>query len=196
MWCNCRGPLTIDKAADIDNALFMARKIIQHVNVLQVEAWFHWQAVQSYAKANKHWGPIRLVFKSPVKTVYLTKSYYAFKHFSYFIRPGAVPLKVSDVCKHTVLATQFGSQLAISLVNQRGTPRLYNILLRGYTCLPGTCTVFRYITSNSTSFLRAKAKTAAVSGTKLKGLFQRSQRVPPFSLVTLVLVGVQSAPII
>lgn len=192
----CRGPLGIAKAADIDNALLMSRKIIQHINVLQVEAWFHWQAIQSYAKQNKHWGPIRLVMKAPVKAVYLTKSYYAFKHFSTFIRPGAMPVTVSPTCKHTVSAVQYGSRLTITLVNQRSPARLYNIYLRGYTCLPAWCSVYRYITTNDTSFMQAVAKTTAVTGSKLKGLFQRSQKVPAFSLVTLVLVGVRSAPII
>jgi len=170
--CECRGPLTIDKAADIDRAtpLLMSRKIIQHMNVMQVEAWFHWQAVQSYAKANKHWGPIRLVFKAPVKTVSVTKSYYAFKHFSTFIRPGAVPVTVSPTCKHTVSAVQFGRRLTITLVNQRGAGATLQHLPSEVTrAAPQHAPFSRYLTTNSTSFTQAVVKATGRHGRKVEG---------------------------
>lgn len=184
--CVCvlvQGPLGVNQGSDIDVGLLLARKITQHVNVLGSEAWLLWQAAHSM---NRFWGPLRLSWKNPLKTIYVSRQYFTFLHYTKFVRPGVYPLAVSSKCLQTVLAVYDWRipRVVVNVVNQRFRKKYLRIALQGFKCArKGGCLVDVYRTSATESFRQL--------GRGYRTRVLRRQAVPPFSLTTFVIRGAQ-----
>ena len=81
-WCEL--PLKIDSKT-IDSGIYMANIIIQDLSLMNAVSWSSWTAVN---------GDGLLDFIDGELTLY--NRYYAFKHFSHFIHPGAVRIELRD----------------------------------------------------------------------------------------------------
>lgn len=81
-WCEL--PLTIDSTT-IDSGLYMANIIVQDLNCMNAVSWQSWTAVN---------GDGLMEIKDGELIIY--NRYYAYKHFSNFIKPGMVRVGVFD----------------------------------------------------------------------------------------------------
>lgn len=71
---------------DMSGALELAENITLHLNEMGAVGWVYWQAVENELLNHNH-GLIHAEFEGE-ENYYLTKQYYAFAHYSKFIRPG------------------------------------------------------------------------------------------------------------
>ena len=118
-WCEL--PLTIDSTT-IDSGLYMANIIIQDLNLMNAVSWQSWTAVN---------GDGLMEIKDGKLVIY--SRYYAYKHFSNFIRQGMVRVDVMDSLEDNskVASTAFtdGEKTVTVLVNNSENPQ--NIRLYG-----------------------------------------------------------------
>ncbi len=106
-WCEL--PLTIDSTT-IDSGLYMANIIIQDFNLMNAVSWQSWTAVN---------GDGLMEIKNGELVIY--SRYYAYKHFSNFIKEGMVRIDVMDSFESSskVASTAFtdGEKTVLVLVN-------------------------------------------------------------------------------
>lgn len=106
-WCEL--PLTIDSTT-IDSGLYMANIMIQDLNLLGAVSWQSWTAVN---------GDGLMEFKDGELVIY--NRYYAYKHFSQFIKNGMIRVDVMDSFegKSQIASTAFSGdgKTVIVLVN-------------------------------------------------------------------------------
>ncbi len=108
-WCEL--PLKIDSNT-VDSGLYMANIIIQDLSLLNAVSWSSWTAVNGDGLMEFIDGNLQLYYR-----------YYAFMHFSKFIRPGATRIDILDSVdnKDTEhIAFSDGNQTVIVLVNNSG----------------------------------------------------------------------------
>lgn len=112
-WCEL--PLTIDSTT-IDSGLYMANIMVQDLNLLNVVSWQSWTAVN---------GDGLMELKNGETVLY--NRYYAYKHFSNFIKKGMVRVDVMDSFgeKSRLASTAFkgDGETVIVLVNNAGTKK-------------------------------------------------------------------------
>lgn len=83
LWQSETGPLNT-KLKGFDNFLFMAKRIVTDLNVLQPVAWCDWQYMSG--RFGGVWGLVG--YNESSKTFERTKGYYCRKQFSKYIKPG------------------------------------------------------------------------------------------------------------
>lgn len=87
------------QAQHISNALNLSRTMLLDLNVLQVDAWNIWNAVESQ-EANKaenvSWGLIHATYTAGQEDFYVAKQYYGYGNYTRFVRPGATAVEVGD----------------------------------------------------------------------------------------------------
>ncbi|GJP71451.1 hypothetical protein CLOP_g2285 [Closterium sp. NIES-67] len=132
IWQTEWGPLQIG-GTPLEIGLYMARAIAQHMNILGVEAWYHWLPVQSVNKAN--WGPIQVRWKlfGPIRPK-LTKQFFGMLHFTRWIHKGSYPLHIRNECKHSVVAAYSpkARRLSVTIVNQQSREFRVNLKISGF----------------------------------------------------------------
>lgn len=116
-WCEL--PLTIDSTT-IDSGLYMANIMIQDLNLLGAVSWQSWTAVN---------GDGLMEFKDGELVIY--NRYYAYKHFSQFIKNGMTRVDVMDSFegKSQIASTAFrgDGKTVIVLVNNAETQQVIKI---------------------------------------------------------------------
>ncbi|CAI5983566.1 unnamed protein product [Closterium sp. NIES-65] len=132
IWQTEWGPLHIG-GTPLETAVYMARSIAQHINIMGVEAWYHWLPVQSVNKAN--WGPIQVRWKvfGPIRPK-LTKQFFGMLHFTRWIHRGSYPLFIRNECKHSVVAAYSpkARRLSVTIVNQQSKEFRMNLKISGF----------------------------------------------------------------
>ncbi len=108
-WCEL--PLTIDSTT-IDSGLYMAQVIIDDLNLMNAVSWQSWTAVNGDG----------LMDKKPDGTLTIFNRYYAFKHFTSFIKPGMTRVRIFENMKKdstlkTVAFTGNDNETVIVIVN-------------------------------------------------------------------------------
>ena len=106
-WCEL--PLTIDSTT-VDSGLYMANIIVQDLNLMNAVSWQSWTAVN---------GDGLMELKNGELVIY--SRYYAYKHFSNFIKQGMVRIDVMDSFEgdSNVASTAFtdGEKTVLVLLN-------------------------------------------------------------------------------
>ncbi len=108
-WCEL--PLTIDSKT-IDSGLYMAQVIVDDLNLMNAVSWQSWTAVNGDG----------LMDKNPDGTLTIFNRYYAFKHFTSFIKPGMTRVRIFENMKKdstlkTVAFTGNDNETVIIIVN-------------------------------------------------------------------------------
>ncbi|CAI5470221.1 unnamed protein product [Closterium sp. Yama58-4] len=132
IWQTEWGPLHI-AGTPLEIAVYMARSIAQHINIMGVEAWYHWLPVQSFNRAN--WGPIQAKWKSfgPIRPK-LTKQFFGMLHFTRWIHRGSYPLFIRNECKHSIVAAYSpkARRLSVTIANQQSKEFRVNLKISGF----------------------------------------------------------------
>ncbi|GJP51466.1 hypothetical protein CLOM_g10633 [Closterium sp. NIES-68] len=135
LWQTEWGPVNV-RGSEMQIACLMARTIIQHVNLMGVEAWYHWLALQQPNPSG--WGLIwqGFSYREPFRPV-VTKQFWAMLHFTRWMPPGSLPILVRSECQHTVLAvySPVKHTLAVTVVNQEKRARNLAVQISGYHLL-------------------------------------------------------------
>ena len=111
------GPLNYEGLSDLGVALTMALKIILDMNVMRVVAWSYWLAVGA-SSVPPHWGLLSTSYVYG-NNVVLTKNkqYYVMMHFSRWIRPGSLVMRMNTrSCQGGLVVTYNARQNQLVLV--------------------------------------------------------------------------------
>ena len=114
-WCEL--PLKIDSKT-VRSGMYMANIIIQDLSLMNAVSWTSWTAVN---------GDGLMEFTDEGLTVY--SRYYAFMHFSRFIKPGAVRIDTmigDDNGDLACVAFRDGGQIILVIVNNTGEERKFD----------------------------------------------------------------------
>lgn len=108
-WCEL--PLTIDSTT-IDSGLYMAKVIVDDLNLMNAVSWQSWTAVNGDG----------LMDRNADGELILYNRYYAFKHFTSFIKPGMTRVRIFENMKKkstlkTVAFTGDNNETVIVIVN-------------------------------------------------------------------------------
>lgn len=181
VWMSEWGPLSVT-GNELDNAVFTARNIAQHINLLGASVWYYWDVMNH--PNNVSWGAIHqpMFPWSPVRPR-LTRTYWGLLHFTRFIREGAIPLKVPLACASAVVAvySPAGRRVAIVAANQKAEPVTVWVTLRGFvrTGRRRNTEVATYLTSPTLNFTLTGVRS-------WKDLTQRyPMSIPGQSIITL-----------
>jgi O-glycosyl hydrolase len=79
---------------DMNSALELCKNITLHLNEMEAVGWVYWQAVENELLQHNH-GLIHANFEGS-EDYYITKQYYAFAHYSKYIRPGYIILNTEN----------------------------------------------------------------------------------------------------
>ncbi|CAI5955514.1 unnamed protein product [Closterium sp. NIES-64] len=120
VWQSEWGPIDI-YGTDLQLAMYMARTVMEHINIMGVAAWYYWMAVEP----NTHgWGLLR--FKGEcgesvesMKLVF-SKQYYVMKHLTRAVPPESRIVRMVTKCEHGVVAAYSPrhKRLTILVTNQ------------------------------------------------------------------------------
>ncbi len=121
-WCEL--PCSTD-APSIESAMYMANIIAEDLTLLNAVTWQSWVAVAGPAFVDGKNITDGLICEYDNFTRFETcKRYYAFKHFSSFIKPGALRIELADnkgfYSKITSAAFKDGDKIIMVLVNNEG----------------------------------------------------------------------------
>ena len=111
------GPLNYEGLTELGTALLLALKVILDMNVMQVVSWSYWLAIGGSAKP-PHWGLITTPYVYG-KNVVLTKNkqYYTMMHFSRWIRPGSLIMRMdTKSCQGGLVVSYNAKQNQLVLV--------------------------------------------------------------------------------
>lgn len=130
----------------LDAALWLARSINQHVNIMGASAWLIWLAYQNCVDMCSHWGLIQRgedVSKGPR----LQKQFHAMRHYTTWTPAGSVILAPEKACPHCILSSFNPStnQLVVHVVNQQPWDTSLELCFENFK-LPrdqNTCQLFR-----------------------------------------------------
>ncbi|CAI7934393.1 unnamed protein product [Closterium sp. NIES-54] len=132
IWQTEWGPLHIG-GTPLEIAVYMARSIAQHINIMGVEAWYHWLPVQAVNRAN--WGPIQVKWKvfGPIRPK-LTKQFFGMLHFTRWVHRGSYPLFIRNECKHSIVAAYSpkARRLSVTIANQQSKEFRVNLKISGF----------------------------------------------------------------
>ncbi|GJP44570.1 hypothetical protein CLOM_g3949 [Closterium sp. NIES-68] len=156
VWVSEAGP--ISKAGSFwDLSLYVARNVIESVNIMEASAYVIWQAYDLGA----HWSFIRFpsYYRPPydgrMKQPKSNKRFWLFKHFTMLAKPGSKPIRVGARCFHGMSAfyNPGDAQITVFIVNQQADDRRVTLNLEGFkTNVGGSTTVVVRRTSAFTNF--------------------------------------------
>ncbi|GJP54593.1 hypothetical protein CLOM_g13665 [Closterium sp. NIES-68] len=135
VWVSEAGP--IGKSGNSwDVSLYMARNVIETVNIMEASAYVYWQAYD----LGSGWSLIDFPtnynpgFQGAMKTPKPNKRFWMFKHFTMLAKPGSKPLKVGSDCSHGISAfyNPGDNRVTVFLVNQQAKERRVTINLQGF----------------------------------------------------------------
>ncbi len=123
LWQSESGPLNI-KLKGLDNFLFMAKRIVTDLNLMQPVSWCDWQYM-----SGGFGGVWSLVgYKDDNKTFERTKGYYCRKQFSKYIKPGYTIVSNDNENVLTAISPN-KKELVVVIVNQDPTVKQFSIEL-------------------------------------------------------------------
>lgn len=192
-WVTEWGPM-FAWGSDLGMSLYMARQIIESVNIMGASAWCYWQPIDSYFA----WTLVnvsRWDVNAPLDYVF-SKKYFILKQFSWNAGPGsyALNLNATSDCRHGVAAFYDLSKRSLSIfaVNQQPGNRSMVFNLQGYrqvvTTIPISTTHYR--TSLLENFAQAAAPSADLSAPFQLDLLGRS-----FSTVVISNIAPADSPL-
>lgn len=117
---------------DIDIAIFMARTIIESVNIMRASAWVYWQAIdttETYSLFNVRWNPANSY------PHVLRKKYYTLLHFTTFATPGSVAIPPdSTACQHCITSfyNKMQRTLAVFVAHQQEASKQVQVSVKGF----------------------------------------------------------------
>ncbi|CAI5516840.1 unnamed protein product [Closterium sp. Naga37s-1] len=120
VWQSEWGPIDT-LGTDLQLAMYMARTVTEHINIMGVAAWYYWMAVEP---KNRGWGLVRFNGDcgESVDSIVLafSKQYYVMKHFARAVPPGARIVDMVTKCEHGVVAAYSPQhkRLTILVTNQ------------------------------------------------------------------------------
>lgn len=164
---------------DMRPAIALAQQIVTDIHSMTPRAWVLWQAIENRSssdpKSSSNWGLIKADFSNLARPEYqLTKKFWAFAHFTKFIRPGYRFLK-SDHPDALVAENPKTNEVVMVAVNPGIISRTLDLRLPVAKRGQWTCKTF--ITEAKESFATLKPASCAA------GLSVHSR---PMSVVTIV----------
>ncbi|GJP53208.1 hypothetical protein CLOM_g12390 [Closterium sp. NIES-68] len=196
VWVSEMGPLFVT-GDDMAVTAFIARCIIQSVNILGASAWVFWQAINKESEADPsalNWGLFTIPYNrinnstAPPLRVTLSRKYYMLQQFIQGAPKGSLPLNIeaANGCHHSIAAFFHPRRhlLSVFIVNQDAAE--YNISLSISTfqvydlAIPATVEVYR-TSYNETGSLVSSANYEVVPSPFLV--------VAPGNSVTSVLIS-------
>ncbi|CAI5476691.1 unnamed protein product [Closterium sp. Yama58-4] len=132
VWVSEAGPLS-QSGSLWDVSLYMARNIIESVNIMEASAYVYWQAYDTGG-----WSMIdfpssyRPGYSGSMKSPTPNKRFWLFKHLTTLVKPGIKPLKVGLDCAHGIAAfySPGEKRVTVFIVNQQATERKVKINLQ------------------------------------------------------------------
>lgn len=138
IWQTEWGPMGGEKLdrkeySSLESALWLARSVMQHVNIMEVEAWYYWLAYQQCTNECAYWGLVQRG-TDPDKPR-ITKQYYAMSHFTKYSPKDSYMLRVDDNCEHGVMASYDpnSDRLAVHVLNQRKSKNSMELCFQGFS---------------------------------------------------------------
>ena len=163
---------------DMRPAIALAQQIVTDINSMNPRAWVLWQAIENRSsdpKNSSNWGLIKADFSTPERPAYqVTKKFWAFAHFTRFIRPGYRFLK-SDHPDALVAENPETKEVVIVAVNPGIVARMLDIRLPDAKRGKFTCKTF--ITQANDNLATSKPASCAA---------RLSVHARPMSVVTVV----------
>ena len=152
---------------DMRPAIALAQQIIADINSMSPRAWVLWQAIENRSSADpknsSNWGLIKADFSKPQRPEYqLTKKFWAFAHFTKFIRPGYRFLK-SDQPDTLVAENPKTNEVVIVAVNPGIVARRLDIRLPDAERGKLTCQTFITQADDSLAALKPAPCAARLS---------------------------------
>ena len=152
---------------DMRPAIALAQQIVTDINSMNPRAWVLWQAIENSPSADpqssSNWGLIKADFSSPQRPEYqLTKKFWAFAHFTKFIRPGYRFLK-SDHPDTLVAENPKTNEVVIVAVNPGIVARRLDIRLPDAERGKLTCQIFITQADDSLAALKPAPCAARLS---------------------------------
>ncbi|CAI5461012.1 unnamed protein product [Closterium sp. Yama58-4] len=156
VWVSEAGALS-KRGSNWDLSLYMARNVIESVNIMEASAYMIWQAYDFAA----HWSCIDFPPNYPanytgeMEMPRANKRFWIFKHFTFLAGPGSKPLKIGSDCWHGMSAfyNPGEKRVTVFVVNQKAEDRHVTINLDGFTMnVGGTTKVVVRRTTWSTDF--------------------------------------------
>ncbi|GJP44569.1 hypothetical protein CLOM_g3948 [Closterium sp. NIES-68] len=135
VWVSEAGPLG-KSGNDWDVSLYMARNVIETVNIMEASAYVYWQAYD----LSTGWTLIdfppnyKAGSNGAMKTPKPNQRFWIFKHFAMLAEPGSKPLKVGSDCSHGMSAfySPGENRVTVFLLNQQAKERRVTINLQGF----------------------------------------------------------------
>lgn len=166
-----------EDVSDMRPAIALAQQIITDINSMKPRAWVLWQAIENTTPdqdKSSNWGLIKADFSKSEQPEYrMTKKFWAFAHFTKFVRPGYRFLK-SDNPDVVVAENPETGEVVVVAVNPGLVSRTVDIQLPGARF--GNLTCKSFITDAEENLQASKPNCAA----KLSALS------PPMSVMTVV----------
>ncbi|GJP44581.1 hypothetical protein CLOM_g3960 [Closterium sp. NIES-68] len=125
VWVSEGGPIGYE-GHPYDVTLYVARQVIESINILEASAYVYWQAIDPHPA----WTLIKIPWGYPLKKaageiqqqgILLAKRYWVFRQFAKFAPQGSRPLRVPYSCWHSVAAfyNEKYSFVSVFFVNQK-----------------------------------------------------------------------------
>ncbi|CAI7749382.1 unnamed protein product [Closterium sp. NIES-54] len=131
VWVSEAGP--ISKVGSFwDLSLYMARNVIESVNIMEASAYVIWQAYDFYDRWSFILFPMYTPpYNGPMEMPMVNKRFWLFKHFTLLAKPGSKPIRVSSNCQHGISAfyNPQVAQLTVFMVNQEAGDRRVTLYL-------------------------------------------------------------------
>ncbi|CAI5476689.1 unnamed protein product [Closterium sp. Yama58-4] len=156
VWVSEAGALG-KRGSNWDLSLYMARNVMESINIMEASAYMLWQAYDFAA----HWSCIDFPPNYPANYTgemdmpRANKRFWIFKHFTLLAGPGTKPLRIGSDCWHGMSAFYSPSEkrVTVFVVNQKAEDRHVTINLDGFTMnVGGTTKVVVRRTTWSTDF--------------------------------------------
>ncbi|CAI7849711.1 unnamed protein product [Closterium sp. NIES-53] len=135
VWVSESGPMG-RFGQPFDLSLYMARNVIETVNILQASAYVYWLTYDS----DPRWAMIHFPWNYPagytgtVKNPKRSKRWYIFKMLTSLAKPGSQPLTIPAECSHGIAAffNEADSVVSLFIVNQKAEPKQLSVNLQGF----------------------------------------------------------------
>ncbi|GJP38213.1 hypothetical protein CLOM_g22680 [Closterium sp. NIES-68] len=196
VWQSEWGPIDVF-GTDMQLAMYMARTVTEHINILGVAAWYYWMAVEG---PNRVWGLIR--WKGECKDgegadgmdLMISKQYHVMKHFTRAVPPGARIVKMSQKCEHGVVAAYSPEHRRVAMVvtNQSFKDFLLTLRLLDFIPVDPAVPVLVHVhrTSVKEDYELIDQMNIAVPGNGTTNATDITINSVPISLTTVTLYGV------
>ena len=118
-----------NSTSGLSGGIDLANRITADLNVMGVNGWTFWQAVEPLSLAGSGWGLLWADYNTNGSDYFVRKQYHVMRQFTSYIRPGADILSTND--DETVAAYNSGDDTtALVFTNDETTPdtNVYNFL--------------------------------------------------------------------